>query len=129
MSKKDHEELGRWSQKKKQRGAGEEAQELRDGPACTADTRADSEWKSMETRLLCAGACWAGLVVPPADGLREAVKMVVISAFIVFVLGLFVSVKPGPSAFVDSGSGVLRLVPGKSRNRRRSEQDASTGKY
>jgi len=77
-------------------------------------------------RLLGAGAGGAGLVVPPSDGLREIVKVVVVTDFIVFLLGLLVSVKPGPSAFVNGG-GVLLFVPGESRDRRRSEQDASTG--
>jgi len=65
--------------------------------------------------------------MPPANGPRELVELVLLAVFGVFLPGLFVSVKPGPSAFVDSGSGVLRLVPGKSRDRRRSEQDANTG--
>jgi len=52
--------------------------------------------------------------------------MVLVTALIVFLPGLLVSVKPGPSAFV-SGSGVLRLVSGESRNRCCSEQDACTG--
>ena len=77
-------------------------------------------------RLLGAGASGAGLVVPPADGLREVVEMVVVTAFNVFLLGLLMSVKPGPSAVVNGG-GVLLFVPGESRDRRRSEQDASTG--
>ena len=66
------------------------------------------------------------MVVPPADGLRELVEMVLVAAFFACLVGPLVSVKPGPSAFVDGG-GVLLLVPGESRNRRRSEQDASTG--
>jgi len=79
-------------------------------------------------QLLCAGAGWAGAVMPPAYGLGEVVKMVVVTAFIVFLPGLLVSVKPGPSAFVDGG-GVLQFVPGESSDRRRSKQDASTGEY
>ena len=61
------------------------------------------EGEKENTRLLCAGAGGAGLVVPPADGPREVVKMVVLIALILFLLVLLVSVKPGPSAFVDGG--------------------------
>ena len=102
-----------------------------------AASRRTPKWRSSvrdhgqqkhECGLLCASACGTGLVVPPADGPRELVEMVLVTAFIVFLTGVPASVKPGPSALVDGG-GVLRLVPGESRCRRRSEQDASTGEY
>lgn len=97
-------------------------------PTLEAGTLVDAGSGKREAQLLCAGAGWAGGVMPPAYGLGEVVKMVVVTASIVFLPGLLVSVKPGPSAFV-GGGGVLRFVPGESSDRRRSEQDASTGEY
>ncbi len=78
------------------------------------------------TDLFRAGARWAGSVMPPPNGLREVVKMTLVTALIAFLPGVLVSVKPGPSAFV-SDSGLLRFVSGESRDRCCSEQDACTG--
>jgi hypothetical protein len=55
------------------------------------------------------------------------VKTVGVTALIFFLAGLLVSVKPGPSAFVNGSGVLLRLVSGESRKRCGSEQDACTG--
>ncbi len=75
-----------------------------------AGRRVDSEWKSMETRSLCAGAGWAGVVMPPANGLGKLVERVVLFLVMLFLVA---PMEAKPAVFVLVGAIALRLLPGE----------------
>src|SRR5208337_4048784 len=64
----------------------------------------------METGLLCAGACWAGVVMPPANGLGKLVERLV---FFLGVLLLVAPVEAEPAVIVVGGAIALRLLAGE----------------
>jgi hypothetical protein len=59
--------------------------------------------------LLCAGACWAGAVMPPAYGLGKLLERVVVLALMLLLVG---PMETEPSVFV-VGTIVLRLWSGE----------------
>ncbi len=77
-----------------------------------------------EAGLLCAGACWAGVVMPPANGLWKLVELLV---FFLGVLLLVAPVETEPTVIVVGGAIALRFLAGEGGERRRSAQHDGAG--
>jgi hypothetical protein len=74
----------------------------------------------MEAELLCAGACWAGTVMPPAHGLGKGMERGALFAVMLFFVDLDLLV-------FTVGASALRLLRGEGGERRRSAQNDGAG--
>jgi len=70
----------------------------------------DEEREKRKAQLLCAGACGAGVMAPPAYGLGKFVELLVLFAVMLFLVA---PVETEPAVFVLGGAVALRLLPGE----------------